>query len=188
MGGAEASQERMERWKAAGQAWRTAALLAALGGAVGLASCVSPTPTPLPQAAVPPPEPTPLPAPEAALPPHPVHKPVPHSLASLPAEPAPATAPAPSTDETEADFARLTGLDQDETLAMLGQPQQRAESPPAVLWRYTSSVCELDLYFYLDLQSREMRVLHYELRDNDGSDRTGEKCYSELVPAPHRTD
>jgi hypothetical protein len=175
----------MERWQAAGQAWRAGAMLAALGGAVGLAGCLSATPTPPPQAAAPPVEVAPPPpAPEAVLPPHPLHKPGPPTIASLPAAPA-ETAPAapPSASVTEPDFARLTGLDQDQTLAMLGQPQQRAESPPAVLWRYTSSACELDLYFYLDLQSRAMRVLHYELRDNDGSDRTGEKCYSELVSA-----
>jgi len=159
-----------------------------LGGALALAGCLSAPPTPLPQAAAPPPpDVTPVPVPVVSLPPRPVRKPPPRTLASLPP---PASSPepaAPPSAVNEDDFARLTGLDQDEALAVLGEPQQRAESPPAVLWRYTSSACELDLYFYLDLQSREMRVLHYELRDNDDSDRSGEKCYSDLV-APHRTD
>ena len=121
----------MERWQAAGQAWRAGAMLAALGGAVGLAGCMSATPTPLPQAAAPPLEVAPPPpAPEAVLPPHPLHKPEPPTIAALPAAPS-ETAPAapPSAGETEPDFARLTGLDQDQTLATLGQPQQRAEVP-----------------------------------------------------------
>jgi hypothetical protein len=180
----------MGRSKLVGGAWRAGALLAAIGGAMALSGCKMEAPTPLPQVAVPPPpaEETPAPVPEVSLPPHPAHKPATRTLASLPAPaPAPPAAPSVGESESESDFSRLEGLDQDETLAVLGAPQQRAESPPAVLWRYTSTACELDLYFYLDLESRQMRMLHYELRDNDGSDRSGEKCYSELVSA-HRTD
>ena len=167
----------MGRSRAAGQAGRAGAMLAALGAALALAGCMTGT-SPPPQAASPPPEATAPPAPEASVPPHPMRKPAPRTLAALPNP-----APPPAAGEPDSEFARLTGLDQDETLAMLGEPQQRADSPPAVLWRYTSNACELDVYFYLDLQSREMRVLHYELRDNDGSDRTRQRCYSELVSA-----
>lgn len=143
---------------------------------MALAGCMS-TSAPPPQAAAPPPI-APAPAAsqtEAAPPPHPARKPAPPALASLPN---PAGAP-----DQAAEFSRLTGLDQDETVAMLGEPQQRADAPPAILWRYTGNTCELDVYFYLDLQSREMRVLHYELRGDDGSERTQQKCYSELVSA-----
>jgi len=170
----------MVRSKAAAGTGRAGALFAALCGVLSLAGCMTAT-TPLPPAPPPAPAPaevTPPPAPEASFPPHPARKPTQRALASLSVPGA-----VPPTGEAEPDFSRLTGLDQDETVAMLGQPQQRADSPPAVLWRYTSSACELDVYFYLDLQSREMRVLHYELRDNDGSDRTGQKCYSELLSA-----
>jgi hypothetical protein len=168
----------MEHWKAGGQAGRAGAWLAALGGVIALAACMTATspPAPLPQTAPPPAEASPPPAPEATLPPRPVRKPAPSTLAAL-------SPPTTSTDDPAQVFSHLTGLDQNQTLATLGEPQQRAEAPPAVLWRYTSSACELDLYFYLDLQSQEMRVLHYELRENDGSDRTGQKCYAELVSA-----
>jgi hypothetical protein len=145
-----------------------AALACALG--LGLVACQSapPAPSPPPQVEAAPPPQTPPP------PPHPDKKPVPPVLASLP--PAVSEEPAP-------DVAELQGLDQDDTIAILGEPQQRADAPPAVLWRYASRGCELDLYFYLDLQTREMRILHYEVRVTDGSNRSQQGCYGELVAA-----
>jgi hypothetical protein len=107
--------------------------------------------------------PAPVPAPEAG--------------SEAKAEPG-ATAAKPD----DGNFDRLHGLDAAGTVALLGEPRQRAESPPAVLWRYASRDCELDVYFYLDLQSRVMRVLHYEVRNHDdGAERTQPQCYRELV-------
>ena len=120
------------------------------------------------------------------VPPHPARKPALPALAALPGPPA-RPEPPPSTETP--DFDKLQGLDEAQTAAFLGEPAQRAEAPPAVLWRYASRTCALDVYFYLDLQSREMRVLHYEVRNTDGSDRSQQKCYGELVTdrAPDQT-
>lgn len=146
-----------------------AALACALG--LGLVACQAapPPPLPLPQAEAPSLPETPPPPP-----PHPDKKPAPPVVASLP--PAAPEEPAP-------DPAQLQGLDQDDTIAILGEPQERADAPPALLWRYASPGCELDLYFYLDLQTREMRILHYEVRVTDGSNRSQQGCYGELVAA-----
>jgi len=153
------------RWAPAVLVWAGLGLLAA---------CTSVSPPPAP----PPPEASVAPPPQVAvqppLPPRPAHKPA-TRLASLP--------PAASPNEDESgSFDQLRGLDAAGTVALLGEPSQRAEAPPAILWRYASTDCELDVYFYLDLQSREMRVLHYEIRDHDdGAERTQPKCYRELV-------
>jgi hypothetical protein len=164
-------------------------MLAAAGGALALAGCISAAPAPSAIAPSAPPPPAPVAAVEAPLPPHPPRKPAsPQTLAALPPEGAPQEGtPSTAGSATDLSFAKLNGLDENETVAMLGQPQQRADSPPAVLWRYTSRDCELDVYFYLDLQSRDMRILHYEVRDTDGSDRSQQDCYAELV-ASRRTD
>ncbi|MGH7089196.1 MAG: hypothetical protein ACREFQ_09870 [Stellaceae bacterium] len=152
-----------EMAKGTGRAWMGFAV--SLGAA--LVACTQAPPR------APPPEAR-FAAPLEQLPaaPHPVQKPAPpHAVAALPQPPA-------ARPET---MDELQGLDQPAALRLLGEPQQRAESPPAVLWRYQGRGCELDLYFYLDLQSRQMRVLHYEVRVTDGSERTQQGCYGELV-------
>lgn len=125
------------------------------------------------------------PGPEAEAapppPPRPARKPEPPRIAALePAAPAP---PAPAPHET---FDRLEGLDETATAELLGPPAQRAESPPATIWRYLTRDCELDVYFYLDLQTKEMRALHYEVRSHDGADRPDQQCYDQFV-AERRT-
>lgn len=133
---------------------------------LALASCKeAPAPPPVAVAAQPP---VAAPAP----PPVPAHKPAPTALAALPPQ------LAPDNDR----FERLHGLDQGEAVALLGEPMQRADAPPAILWRYQTRHCELDVYFYLDLETREMRILHYEVRDQDaGAESAQRKCYRELV-------
>jgi hypothetical protein len=117
--------------------------------------------------------------PPAPPPPRPARKPEPPRIAEL--ESTPPVPPAPH--ET---FDRLEGLDETATAELLGPPAQRAESPPATIWRYLTRDCELDVYFYLDLQTKEMRALHYEVRSHDGADRPDQQCYDQFV-AERRT-
>jgi len=166
----------MTEWRRSGRA--AASMLGWAGLVLGV-GCTQPT---MPPPAPPTPEVSVAPPAEpqetVRRPPRPARKPAPR-LASLP--PAAGT-PLPPEPAEEGDFDRLKGLDALGTVALLGEPRQRAEAPPAVLWRYASRDCELDVYFYLDLQSREMRVLHYEVRDHDdGAERTQPDCYRELV-------
>jgi hypothetical protein len=93
-----------------------------------------------------------------------------------PATPAPAPEPA-----APAGLDRLIGLDQTQLAALLGEPRQTAESPPATIWRYIAEACDLDVYFYLDLQSQAMRALHYEVRNHDPAERSAQRCYDDLV-------
>jgi hypothetical protein len=149
---------------AAGKAGRTAAMLVVAG--MALSACAQSVPPVI--AVATPPGAVPPPLPQAKPPP-----------------PAPATAVAtltPPMPPARDAFADLHGLDQDETVALLGEPAQRTEAPPAIMWRYQSRHCQLDVYFYLDLESREMRVLHYEVRDEHaGAEPAQRQCYRELV-------
>lgn len=114
----------------------------------------------------------------AVAPPPPPHKPSPPvpAMARLPEPPA-----APEPAAPTAGFDRLIGLDPSHLTAVLGEPRQRAEAPPATIWRYIGQACELDVYFYFEVQSQAMRALHYEVRSHESREQTGQQCYDELV-------
>lgn len=120
-----------------------------------------------------PPPPPPL-APQASehLPPPPRRKPRPPTAV--------ARLVAPGGEGVRVGLDRLIGLDQPEVADMLGEPESRAEAPPATIWRYAGAGCEVDVYFYLDLQSQAMRALHYEVRSHDQSERSQQRCYDAL--------
>jgi hypothetical protein len=124
---------------------------------------------------------TPAPAEVAAvstLPPPPPRKPPPPA----PVVPVPVRLPEPPAPAAPVSgFDRLIGLDQPRLTALLGEPRQRAEAPPATIWRYLGQACELDVYFYFDLQSQAMRALHYEIRSHESREQPAQQCYDELV-------
>ena len=76
--------------------------------------------------------------------------------------------------------AELIGLDQQAATRLFGTAAERLDKPPATIWRWRSATCELDLYFYLDLRSGQMRSLHYVLK----GDAAGlEDCLKSLAVA-----
>ena len=114
------------------------------------------------------------------LPPPPPRKPAPPAPAAV--APVPVRLPEPTAPVAPASgFDRLIGLDQPRLTALLGEPRQRAEAPPATIWRYLGQACELDVYFYFDLQSQAMRALHYEIRSHESREQPAQQCYDELV-------
>lgn len=152
--------------------------MAILAMALGLSSCAYFTegeppavqaPAPAPVAALPPP-----------APPRPVRKPTPPAVP--PANQSPATAGEPVDPE------RLIGLDESDAANWLGEPNQRTDAPPATIWRYLSKDCQIDVYFYLDLQRGVMRALHYEVRSEDIVERRPERCFQQLVGERRQRD
>jgi outer membrane biosynthesis protein TonB len=133
---------------------------------------LAPPPPPLPV----PPRPRPIPVPEhkPTPPPEPgAQAPEEAAAASLP--PPPAALPAPPAQPKE-----LIGLDQRKAVRLFGTATEKSEQPPAMVWRWRSGTCELDLYFYLDLRSGQMRSLHYVFK----GDATGqEDCLRSLAVA-----
>jgi len=169
-----------------------------LGAGLLLGCAGEPAPPPPETAAVPPPQPA-VPKPPAHVARRPAHKPVPPS-ATGGAEPEGAStepdneAMAMIAPETAAPNPRpagaappqlkeLIGLDQPAATRMLGAAVERTEEPPATIWRYRTATCELDLFFYLDLRSGQMRTLHYSFKGAAADAIGRQNCLSELVAA-----
>jgi hypothetical protein len=114
----------------------------------------------------------------AALP-RPTRKPTP------PGEPSDAASTPPDTPAIDPDH--VIGLKEGDTEEWLGAPTERKDASPATIWRYVRQDCEVDIYFYLDLQQRIMRALHYEVRGNDSEQRS-ERCFQRLVSERHERD
>ncbi len=77
----------------------------------------------------------------------------------------------------------LVGLDQVAAKRLFGAAAEQFEKPPATVWRYKGTACQLDLYFYLDLRSGRMRTLHYTMK-GDGGDAAGrQNCLKSLAVA-----
>jgi len=149
---------------------------ASLAGALCLTACAFLEPTP--------PAPPPEPVPEADIPPPPpLAEPPPPRPARKPAPPpvAHTAPPSPAEPTVLVDPEHVIGLDEGAASDWLGAPASRTEAPPATIWHYASQDCEVDVYFYLDLQNRVMRALHYEVRSNDIVEQRPERCFQQLV-------
>jgi hypothetical protein len=118
-------------------------------------------------------------APPVAAVPRPVRKPIP-----------PGESPDNSDSAREAqptDPSHIIGLTESEASAWLGEPTTRQDAASGTIWRYVRPSCEIEVYFYLNLQQRIMRALHYEVRGNDGEQRS-DRCFQQLVSERHEGD
>jgi hypothetical protein len=97
---------------------------------------------------------------------------------SGPAAPSPAGARA--TDSSLPQANELIGLDEPGATRLLGAAAEQFEQPPAAVWRYKNATCELDLFFYLDLRSNQMRTLHYALKGDGGDPARRQDCLASL--------
>lgn len=77
--------------------------------------------------------------------------------------------------------SELIGLDQSAATRLFGPAAERSEEPPATVWRYKNGSCELDLFFYLDLRSGNMRTLHYAFKGNGTDTVTRQDCLRSLL-------
>ena len=139
-------------------------------GADMLLGCAAPPPSAAAKVSAMPPPPAPVVKRPRPIP-LPEHKPVPPPEPGGPASAGEAVAmAAPQTAQSAAMAAypaqrrELIGLDQQAATRLFGTAAERSEKPPATIWRWRSATCELDLYFYLDLRSGQMRSLHYVLK------------------------
>jgi hypothetical protein len=175
-------------------------LLAVLGFIAGtLGSCATEQPPP-PQVSVgrPPPPPPSESMGRPPLVPRPTRKPTPPP-AEVPAAPGEASIEMPEpkspvTPEAQSapvvpdqagppapEAGELIGLDQPAATRLFGPAAERSEQPPATVWRYKNASCELDLFFYLDLRSGQMRTLHYALKGGGADTKRRQDCLRSLV-------
>ena len=96
------------------------------------------------------------------------------------ARPARKPKPPAATDTSLPQTSELIGLDQPQETRLLGTATEQFVKPPAAVWRYKSATCELDLFFYLDLRSNQMRTLHYALKGDGGEPASQRDCLDSL--------
>jgi len=97
-----------------------------------------------------------------------------------PPAPPPRERPLPTPDF---DPEKLVGLDKDQTLSTLGQPSATREQPPATVWTYKTRDCSIDLFFYMDIATRQFRVLTTEVTTDLKSAEARRSCLNRLRAA-----
>jgi hypothetical protein len=110
----------------------------------------------------------------------PVVQPTPETP-SQPRDPAPVSTSPSATAPIPSQTTELVGLDQPTATRLFGPAAERSEEPPATVWRYKNAICELDLFFYLDLRSGRMRTLHYALRGDAANAARRQDCLRSLA-------
>ena len=100
---------------------------------------------------------------------------------STPSGPAAPSSPdALATNPSQPKANELIGLDQPGATRLLGAAAEQFERPPAMVWRYRNATCELDLFFYLDLRSNQMRTLHYTVKRGGSDPSRPQNCLESL--------
>lgn len=74
----------------------------------------------------------------------------------------------------------LVGLDRGQIALLLGAPLDVREQPPATVWSYRAQNCALNVFFYPDLQTREMRALAYDVRAGEETEQMKNACFATL--------
>jgi hypothetical protein len=82
------------------------------------------------------------------------------------------------------DAAHLVGLSQADTMKLLGAPAAHKSIPPAQIWTYRSTICDLTLYFYPEVGGAAFRALTYQINDPGTSDATHTACLAGLTKLP----
>jgi hypothetical protein len=105
---------------------------------------------------------------------------------SQPASTQPGSAQPPASDSitvasSDNDPDHLVGLSESDALRLLGKPKSRADTPPSRVWTYSSTSCDLRLFFYPEIGSTSYRTLTYEIDDRDPTDSSRRSCVGGLL-------
>jgi len=134
-----------------------------LVASLALAACETTPPEPPPSPVVPPSPAVAQPATPPAAPQKPSHPaPVAH----------PPKGPAPSPEE-------LIGLDEAQVRELLGQPSAVNDDGLAHVLTYQARSCQLDVTFFMDMKSSDMKVLNYQW----ATPKKAKVCYRQLRKA-----
>lgn len=97
-------------------------------------------------------------------------------VASPPAADQRPTARPSSTPDT------LVGLDQNQTMRLLGMPASTEEAPPAKVWRYASGECTLKVFFFMDMtSSQDFRALSYNMTSSENVPDIDTRCFAQFI-------
>jgi len=120
------------------------------------------------------PEPPATPPPPAEPAPLPAQKPA--QVAAAATTTPPIAAPPPGPDPKQ-----LVGLDFATTQHLLGKPAKQEEKPPAKVWVYNGTNCDLTIFFYADINTRQFRALTYEIKNHQATEGTDDQCLAQLM-------
>jgi hypothetical protein len=98
----------------------------------------------------------------------------------------PGSAQPPASDSitvasSDNDPDHLVGLSESDALRLLGKPKSKADTPPSRVWTYSSTSCDLRLFFYPEIGSTSYRTLTYEIDDRDPTDSSRRSCVGGLL-------
>ena len=130
-----------------------------------------------------------------------IAKPPPEAAPEKPAEPIALLAtppptmpelPGPGLGETQeaqpAPSPRdLRGMDQARVMRLFGPAMASESRGPATVWHYKSSRCELDLVFYMEMRSGEMRSLHQDFKGIIDNPQQRQACLRAIVQENSRS-
>jgi hypothetical protein len=117
----------------------------------------------------------------------PVAAPAPSPPADAPKAPAEKPPVRPKKEPARFNPAELMGLDPPRLEAAFGTPTAVLSQPPATIWRYEAGDCRIDVFLYMDLGTRALRVLAFEARAG-GRELTGaaaEVCAGRIRETSH---
>jgi hypothetical protein len=106
--------------------------------------------------------------------------------AAQPGSGQPGLAQPPASDSitvasSDDDPDHLVGLSETDALRLLGKPKAKADTPPSRVWTYSSTSCDLRLFFYPEIGSTSYRTLTYEIDDRDPTDSSRRSCVGGLL-------
>lgn len=106
------------------------------------------------------------------------------AMSMTPVQPGMAQAPAADSvtvASNDDDPDHLVGLSESDALRLLGKPKSRADTPPSRIWTYSSTTCDLRLFFYPEIGGTSYRTLTYEIDDRDPTDSNWRSCVGGLL-------
>jgi hypothetical protein len=78
----------------------------------------------------------------------------------------------------------LVGLGKSDVAKLLGPPAESKERPLYQIWTYHSALCDVTLFFYLEVGGRTYRALTYQIDERSASDATHRTCLTSLTKLP----
>lgn len=82
----------------------------------------------------------------------------------------------------------LLGLDPQHTKELLGPATQTRNRSPATVWHYKTGRCELDLSFYMEMKSGQMRTLHYDFKGEADSPEQRQACLRSIIEENRKSE
>lgn len=84
--------------------------------------------------------------------------------------------PAPEVSTPTEVIAAVVGRDLIGVVDLLGQPDLVVQQPPAMIWRYAVEGCQIDVFFYADMTTRQRRALSYRVNSQSDTPEGAERC------------